>query len=253
MGTTYLDKQCAEAEIITALPHETASAQLPLTYWALKRVIDVVGAALALIFSSPLLAFIALWVVIDSKGPVFFVQPRVGAKRIRCQGRWLWVPTRFNCYKFRTMIHKADTALHQAYVAALIQNDQQQIDQIQGEKTTAKKLVHDPRVTRVGKYLRMWSMDELPQFFNVLLGDMSLVGPRPAIPYEVDLYQPWHMQRLLTKPGLTGLWQVTARSSADFDDMVRLDIAYIQNQNLSMDLKILFKTPLEVLKRSGAY
>lgn len=113
------------------------------------------------------------------------------------------------------------------------------------------KLNGDPRITRVGRILRKTSMDELPQFWNVLTGDMSLVGPRPAIPYEVEMYEPWHMTRLSTRPGLTGLWQVTARNSASFDDLVRIDLEYIEKQSFWLDLKILFMTPLAIFDRRG--
>jgi lipopolysaccharide/colanic/teichoic acid biosynthesis glycosyltransferase len=113
-------------------------------------------------------------------------------------------------------------------------------------------LTEDPRVTRLGKFLRKSSIDELPQLWNVLRGDMSIVGPRPPIPYEVEMYKPWHRKRLMAKPGLTGLWQVTARSSADFDEMVRMDIWYIEHQSLWLDLRILLKTPLSVMSMEGA-
>jgi lipopolysaccharide/colanic/teichoic acid biosynthesis glycosyltransferase len=146
----------------------------------------------------------------------------------------------------------SDPAVHQAYIKAFIHNDQAAMAELQGGETQTRKLTCDGRITRLGRYLRMWSLDEFPQFWNVLRGDMSLVGPRPSIPYELEEYQPWHFRRFDCKPGITGLWQVTARSSADFDEMVCLDIQYIENLSIWMDLWILLNTPLVVLKRTGA-
>jgi lipopolysaccharide/colanic/teichoic acid biosynthesis glycosyltransferase len=124
---------------------------------------------------------------------------------------------------------------------------------LQGEATETRKLIHDPRIIRPGTLLRKLSIDELPQLWNVLLGDMSLVGPRPAIPYEVEVYQPWHLKRLQAQPGITGLQQVTARNTMDFDEQVKLDIEYVENQSLWLDLKIMFKTPFAVLLAKGAH
>jgi len=150
------------------------------------------------------------------------------------------------------MQSKADPAIHKAYIAALINNDQVKIAEIQHGDDHIQKLVHDPRVTRLGRLLRRTSLDELPQLWNVLRGDMSLVGPRPSIPYELDLYKPWHLRRLNAKPGLTGLWQITARCSVGFDEMIRLDIDYIEHASFWLDLKILMKTPQVVLSCKGA-
>jgi len=221
-------------------------------YYFIKRFLDVFLASLILIVISPILLPISILVVLDSPGPIIFCQKRVGAKRYTRAGISSWQRRNFTIYKFRTMVPNADSAVHQAYVTALIHNDQATMASLQGKDTNTRKLVCDSRVTRVGKLLRKCSLDELPQFWNVVKGDMSLVGPRPAIPYEVKEYQPWHYRRLETQPGITGLWQVTARSSTDFNDMVRLDIRYIRNQSLWLDLIILFKTPLVVLKCSGA-
>jgi lipopolysaccharide/colanic/teichoic acid biosynthesis glycosyltransferase len=123
---------------------------------------------------------------------------------------------------------------------------------MQGGDTQIRKLVNDPRVTRIGRFLRKSSIDEIPQFINVVKGEMSLVGPRPAIPYEVEMYKPWHCRRLETIPGITGLWQVTARSLVDFDEIINLDIQYIDQQSFWLDLKILIKTPKAVLFCKGA-
>jgi lipopolysaccharide/colanic/teichoic acid biosynthesis glycosyltransferase len=147
----------------------------------------------------------------------------------------------------------ADTSIHQAYIKALIENDEAKMAAIQGAPTQPRKLVNDSRVIRPGKILRKLSLDELPQFWNVLIGDMSLVGPRPAIPYEVKMYKPWHIRRLEAQPGITGLQQITARCNTDFDTQVQFDIDYVDNQSFLLDMKILFKTPLAVISTKGAH
>ena len=222
-------------------------------YYFIKRGLDVVMALVLLLLLSPLIFVIALAIAIYSPGPVFFVQKRVGAKRISTHGKQsTWDRVIFPCYKFRTMHINTDSSIHQAYIKALIENDSEQIDKLQGEKSEVHKLVKDSRITRPGKLLRKLSLDELPQLWNVLLGDMSLVGPRPAIPYEVEMYKPWHLKRLEAQPGLTGLQQVCARSTADFDQQVRLDLEYIDHQSLWLDIKIILKTPLVILSTKGA-
>jgi lipopolysaccharide/colanic/teichoic acid biosynthesis glycosyltransferase len=222
-------------------------------YYAIKRGIDICFSFFGMIILLPLFAMISILILVDSPGPVFFTQIRVGAKRIKRDGKYFWQPVHFNFFKFRTMIHNADPSLHQDYVKSFIKADQIGMTDCQGEDTQVKKLVHDPRITRVGHFLRKTSLDELPQFLNILIGDMSLVGPRPAIPYEVAEYKSWHFQRLHGMQGLTGLWQVTARSSSDFDEMVRLDIEYLEKQSGWLDLKIVLKTPYAVLFCKGAH
>jgi lipopolysaccharide/colanic/teichoic acid biosynthesis glycosyltransferase len=222
------------------------------SYYISKRILDFSLALIALIVISPLMAIVAIMIKLDSKGPVLFKQDRVSVKR-RSQGHTsYWEKVTFRCYKFRTMVCNADPSLHKSYIKALIDNDSDSMAALQGGDNRIRKLTHDPRVTRLGKILRKWSIDELPQFINVIKGDMSLVGPRPAIPYEVEMYKPWHYRRLETKPGITGLWQVTARSTADFDEIVKLDIQYIDQQSFWLDLKILLKTPVVVLFCRGA-
>lgn len=241
-------------------------------YYTIKRILDFTLSLLLLIVFSPLMILAALAIFIYSPGPLFFIQERVGAKRRYKNGRIYWEQVPFYCYKFRTMKIKADTAVHQAYIKALIDNDEEQMSALQSaptvpqksytqkEKsameeapTAARKLVNDSRVIAPGKFLRKFSLDELPQFLNVLKGDMSLVGPRPAIPYEVEMYKPWHLQRLNAQPGITGLQQVNARCNIEFDQQIKLDVDYIENQSIWLDFKIMLKTPFAVISTKGAH
>jgi lipopolysaccharide/colanic/teichoic acid biosynthesis glycosyltransferase len=222
-------------------------------YYIAKRMIDFVLAFILLILLSPLMLLTAIAILIYSPGPIFFKQERVGAMRQSHKGHFYWKRVTFPCYKFRTMKMDADPSVHQAYVKALIENDEAQMNVLQGAPVQPRKLVNDPRITRPGKFLRKSSLDELPQLWNVLLGDMSLVGPRPAIPYEVEMYKSWHLRRLEARPGITGLQQVTARSTADFDQQIQLDIEYVDNQSLWLDVKIIFKTPSIVISTTGAH
>lgn len=222
-------------------------------YYILKRVFDLVLSASIIIILSPLLILIAVGILIYSPGPIFFIQERVGAKRKKDFGNPYWEKVYFKCYKFRTMKVNSDPSIHKAYIKALIENDHKMMDSLQGEVTETRKLVHDSRITRPGAILRKFSLDELPQLINVIRGEMSLVGPRPAISYEVDLYKPWHLNRLGAKPGITGLQQVMARCTTDFDQQVKYDLAYIENQSIWLDLKIIFKTPFVVISTKGAH
>jgi len=206
-----------------------------------KRCIDVLGSILALILLSPLLLLAAVAVAATSKGPVLCRQTRVGEA-----GRT------FTFLKFRSMFHNNDPSLHRDYVTRMIAG--QDVAQADCSKCGIYKIVNDPRVTPVGKILRRSSLDELPQFLNVLKGEMSLVGPRPPLPYEFERYRAWHRRRVLEiKPGLTGLWQVYGRSKTSFDEMVRLDLRYAREWSLWLDFKILLKTPMAVIFRAGAY
>lgn len=222
-------------------------------YYLTKRFFDIFAALFFLILFSPLFLFISLAILIYSPGPVFFVQERVGTKRKTYNGRSYWKKVTFRCCKFRTMKTNADPSVHRAYVTAFIENNQEKMTSLQGKSTEIRKLINDKRITRPGAFLRKSSLDELPQFWNVLRGDMSLVGPRPAIPYEVEIYKPWHHRRLMAQPGITGLQQVTVRNLADFDRQVDLDIEYIEKQSLWLDVKIILKTPLAIIKTKGAY
>jgi lipopolysaccharide/colanic/teichoic acid biosynthesis glycosyltransferase len=202
----------------------------------LKRVVDVSGSVVALLLLSPVFFSIAALIKATSKGPVFFKQRRIGQ-----------AGKEFTFLKFRSMHVNNDPAIHQEYVRKLISQELTEAD-------GTYKIKNDPRVTAIGRLLRKSSLDELPQFINVLKGDMSLVGPRPPIPYEFENYSLWHRRRILeAKPGLTGVWQVSGRSRTTFDEMVRMDLRYIREQCLWLDVKILFKTPLAVLKGDGAY
>lgn len=221
-------------------------------YYFTKRLLDFSLAVFGLIVISPVMVLVAILIKLTSKGPVFFTQERVSSRRAAYNGVSYWQQYLFRCYKFRTMVCNADPSIHQAYIKALINNDTEGMSALQGQNTQVRKLINDPRVTRIGRFLRKSSLDELPQLWNVIRGEMSLIGPRPAIMYEVEMYKPWHRRRLETKPGMTGLWQVTARSSADFDEMVKLDIQYIEQQSLWLDMKIMMKTPWAVLFCKGA-
>jgi lipopolysaccharide/colanic/teichoic acid biosynthesis glycosyltransferase len=204
---------------------------------ASKRTIDILGSTLALIMLLPILLAIAVAIKLTSKGPVLFRQERVGQ-----------FGARFTFLKFRSMFVSNKSDIHENYVKKLIAGS------IGVPENGVYKIQDDPRVTPVGRFLRKTSLDEFPQFWNVLMGDMSLVGPRPPLPYEVEVYDIWHRRRLLdAKPGITGLWQVNGRSRTSFDDMVRLDLQYAQSSSLWLDLKILLKTPGAVLAGEGAY
>lgn len=208
----------------------------------LKRVFDMGCSLIALIILSPLFALIAALIKLTSTGPVFFRQVRVGQ-----YGK------KFTFLKFRTMKVHSNSNLHKDYVTRFI-SGKAPLNHAEAGQSPVYKLVADPRVTRVGKFLRKTSLDELPQFINVLRGEMSLVGPRPPIPYECDVYDLWHRRRVLeAKPGITGLWQVYGRSKTTFDDMVRLDLRYARSWSFWLDLKILLKTPQAVLFGEGAH
>ena len=207
-----------------------------------KRVIDVFGSLFALVSFSPIYLIIAALIKLTSDGPVFFKQDRVGL-----------FGKRFTLYKFRSMYTNNDPTIHKDFVKNLIRGGKN-IELTASKQKGTYKITKDPRVTPIGHFLRKTSLDELPQFFNVLLGDMSLVGPRPPIPYEYVEYDVWHRKRLVEmKPGITGLWQVRGRSSTTFDDMVRMDLQYIKEWSLWKDIKILLKTPWVALKGKGAY
>ena len=196
-----------------------------------KRWIDIVGSAAALILLSPVFLLVAALVQLSSEGPVFFKQPRLGQ-----------FGKTFTFLKFRSMYANNDRRIHQEFMKRVIKGHHD--GQVEGGSRAVYKMTNDPRITKVGWILRRTSLDELPQFINVLRGDMSLVGPRPPIAYECQEYDLWHRRRVLeVKPGITGLWQVRGRSRVRFDDMVRLDLQYVRTWSLWLDLQILWQTP----------
>lgn len=209
----------------------------------IKRMLDVLGGATLLLIHSPVLAAVALAIKLTSKGPIIYRQERLGQ-----------FGKSFQCLKFRTMYLNNDPKIHRDYVASFIAGKLVEEDWSEEAGNAIYKIKVDPRVTPVGRFLRRMSLDEFPQFWNVLRGEMSLVGPRPPLPYEFQAYDFWHRRRVYdVKPGVTGLWQVTGRSSTSFDDMVRMDLRYCQRWSLWLDLKILLATPLAVFKGNGAY
>ncbi|QNI33481.1 sugar transferase [Alloacidobacterium dinghuense] len=202
-----------------------------------KRAMDIVGSCLTLIICAPVLLFIGAAIKLSSNGPILFKQQRVG-RHGQC----------FTFLKFRSMHVNNDHSAHKEYVTKLIAGEASR-ESMNGNGDGVYKLANDKRITPLGRLLRRSSLDELPQFLNVLRGDMSLVGPRPAIPYEVATYQTWHRRRVLdVKPGITGLWQVNGRNRLKFDEMVRLDLQYAKSWSPWLDLKILMLTPRAVLK-----
>jgi exopolysaccharide biosynthesis polyprenyl glycosylphosphotransferase len=204
----------------------------PADSWQLimKRVIDILGSAALLLALAPLFTIVALLIKFDSPGPVFFTQERVGFNK-----------RRFWMLKFRTMVDGADTR-------------QSKLEHLNEAKGPVFKIKNDPRITHLGNFLRRFSIDELPQIFNVFKGDMSLVGPRPLPVRDVEHIElTWHKRRFSIKPGITCLWQVNGRSDIGFDDWVRLDLEYIDKWSLALDLVILLKTIPAVLKGPGAY
>ena len=207
---------------------------------SIKRVMDLLASALALVFLSWLLFAIVLLIKATSRGPALFRQTRIGQ-----HGK------AFTFLKFRSMQVGNDAAIHKEYVARLIAG---KIEAPAQGKQEVFKITNDPRVTPIGRILRKTSLDELPQLINVLKGEMSLIGPRPPVPYEFECYDLWHRRRVLeVKPGITGLWQVRGRSRTSFDEMVRLDLHYTRNWSLWLDFKILLDTPRAVFSGDGAY
>lgn len=217
------------AEVRSVIDRWGLSDNVPLYYPMLKRVIDIFGALFGIIVFSPVLLITALLIKLTSPGKILFIQQRHGFK-----GKL------FNMYKFRSMVSNAEQ------LVGMLENR----NDVSGNMF---KIKDDPRVTAIGRFIRKTSIDELPQLFNILKGDMSIVGPRPPIPREVVKYDVWHDLRLSVKPGLTGLWQVSGRNAVGFDEMVRLDLKYIRERNLRTDFKIILKTLPVILGDSKAF
>jgi exopolysaccharide biosynthesis polyprenyl glycosylphosphotransferase len=204
-----------------------------------KRFIDVVVSLSVIVIGFPFLLAIALLIKVTSRGPVFFKQERIGE-----DGR------PFAFFKFRTMRPDNDDSIHREFAQNFI-NGQMSESSLDGQKSNLYKISQDPRITGLGGFLRRTSLDELPQFINILKGEMTIVGPRPPLEYEYEQYDDWHKLRLKVRPGLTGLWQVSGRSTVPFHEMVKLDLYYIENWSLAMDLKIMFRTIPVMLACTG--
>ena len=223
-------------------------------YYITKRIVDLVLASTLIILAAPMLLVIAIVIALDSRGPIIFAQQRLRGRRTKLNGESVWAVEPFTLYKFRTMQINADSSLHRNYMAAYLVGDEAQLALLRpGRKDgDSYRPINDPRVTRVGGLLRKFSLDELPQLWNVLSGEMSLVGPRPPLPYEVEMYQERHLRRLVSTPGVTGWAQVRGRCTLAFEDTVRLDLEYIERQSIWFDLKVLLLTVPIVLSRKGA-
>jgi len=206
-----------------------------------KRFVDIFGALFGIVIFFPVMITIAVIIKLTSKGPALFMQKRVG-----------YMGEEFTFLKFRSMRTDMDDSIHKEFVKKLIESKHDEVNEGTDEKPVYK-IVNDPRITKIGRIIRKASLDELPQFFNVLVGQMSLVGPRPPIPYEIENYKNWHLKRVLeVKPGITGMWQVYGRSQTTFDEMVRYDLQYVNNQSMWLDIKLLIKTFITVFQAEGA-
>ncbi len=240
-----------------ACPRQDLTAGRSLSrswYFGMKRLLDVSIVLVSALFMVPILLVLGLVIKLDSSGPIFFKQERIRSRRRKIDGEWRWEFEPFTFYKLRTMQADTDVKLHRDYIAAYIASDEEQMAELTPglkEKDTYK-ITHDPRVTRIGRALRKLSIDEMPQVWNVLKGDMSLVGPRPPIRYEFEMYEEWQSHRLASLTGITGWWQVNGRAETSFEEMVQLDIEYIRRQSFWLDLKILFLTIPAVISRKGA-
>ena len=200
-----------------------------LLYRVAKRLLDILASALGILFFLPLIVPLAILINLESPGPIFFRQIRVGKNR-----------RHFICYKFRSMVVDAEQM-------------KEEISYLNEADGAMFKIRSDPRITQLGRFMRRSSLDELPQLFNVLKGDMSIVGPRPQIPEEVERYLPWHYRRLEVTPGITCLWQISGRSSIGFDEWMRLDTEYVKMRGILFDLKIILLTLPAIIARRGAY
>jgi undecaprenyl-phosphate galactose phosphotransferase len=228
----HIDRFCGKPMV------RLCSQKRSALFYKLKHTSDAFITLPLFLLQLPLFILIMAAIKWESQGPVFYVARAIGKG-----GK------PFNMLKFRSMFTDSDKSVHQAYVTKLIKGEIREDD----KKNGPLKIVQDPRVTKVGRILRKLSLDELPQLINVLKGQMSLVGPRPCLPYEYDIYQDWHKKRTAVRPGITGLWQVTGRSEVLFEDMILLDLYYIYNNSVILELQILFETVFVVLGKKGAY
>jgi exopolysaccharide biosynthesis polyprenyl glycosylphosphotransferase len=229
----------ADIKLYPDISRTDSKKRLPMI---VKRAIDIVGSGLLLLALSPVLAAIAAAIKLTSKGQVVFEQERLGQ-----------FGKPFKCLKFRTMYSNNDPKIHREFIQQFISGKDEKTKKNDTEPAVYK-ITNDPRITPIGRFLRKTSLDEFPQFWNVLRGEMSLVGPRPPVPYEYEVYDHWHRRRVLeVRPGVTGLWQVSGRSRTCFDDMVRLDLRYAKSWSLWLDVKILLATPFAVFTGDGAF
>ncbi len=219
---------------------DAKSKAKPFKQYRMKRPLDLIAACIGLIVAAPIAAVIALLIKLTSPGPVLFKQVRVGK-----DGR------EFVLYKFRSMYVGSDDSRHREYIKLFIEGRDEELRKLQGDKKLYK-MTSDDRVTLVGKFLRRTSLDELPQLINVLRGEMSMVGPRPHLPYEVELYKDWHRRRLEGMPGITGWWQIHGRSRVPFDEAVRMDLWYLEHQSLILDIRIMLRTITKAIVGRGA-
>ena len=246
----FLERERAMFDVRRKANHivSVGSVDKSRAYFAFKRIFNFSVALLMLVLALPAMLGIAILIKLDSPGPVFYVSDRVGAKRHTRRGITAWEMKNFRFIKFRTMVHNADQTLHKEYIKKWMAGQQDE----SGDPNARFKLGHDPRVTRVGRFLRSTSLDEVPQLFNILKGEMSLVGPRPLPIYEIEQYQPHQLERLAATPGITGLWQIKGRGQVTFQEQVQMDIDYVRTQSLWLDLQILLLTVPAVLKQRGA-
>jgi lipopolysaccharide/colanic/teichoic acid biosynthesis glycosyltransferase len=246
-----MEQYASSTELISGL--QLKSSDTRKAYFYSKRIFDFFVALTAAFFLLPVIVVTAIVIKLDSSGSAFYLQERVGARRIHRNDHSFWEPFTFTLYKFRTMRADASSSLHRQYIAAYIAGDEEKMASFNANKSESSyKLTKDPRVTRIGAFLRKASLDELPQLWNVIKGDMSLVGPRPPIPYEVEMYSPEHFRRLSTITGITGLWQISGRAETSFEHMVDLDVEYIEKQSFWLDIKILILTIPVAFSQKGA-
>lgn len=229
---------------MATLPSQTGHGEVirvrPIRSYRSKRVLDLVTACVGLVIAMPVAAVIALLIKLSSPGPVLFRQPRIGHNG-----------EEFTFYKFRSMRVGSDDSKHREYISLFIAGKDDELKKLQGGDKVYK-MTCDDRVTSVGRFLRRTSLDELPQLLNVLRGEMSMVGPRPHLGYEVELYKDWHKRRLQGQPGITGWWQIHGRSRVPFDEAVRMDIWYLEHQSLVLDLRIMLRTITKAIVGRGA-
>lgn len=245
--TTLRANKAVDILVERSLDDDLLIVNHPLTYYWFKRFFDIVVAFVLIMALLPVLVITSILIKLDSRGSVIFVQERVGSKRVHLNGRQRWVLQNFKIYKFRSMAADADQSLHQKHIQAYVAAAN---GAIPGSDTAPLKATMS--VTRVGRIIRKTSIDELPQLFNVLKGEMSLVGPRPVPTYEVAEYRLHHYQRFSAMPGITGLWQVKGRCSTTFEEQMYMDAEYIRNQSTLLDFIILLQTIPAVISGRGA-